>query len=223
MTDVRSRRILQLLADPELHGDLLLVGMAMAAWRDFGHRDGKFYLFARDLWRETPDPVQRLKTVIASDVRTYKPPAPADDCRAPMQRRAGLCGQSARPVYTWLDDGTVNDLVTNWVTGEYAPISACSRHTPWAKQTLTANHTARPQEVPLPLANIGGILAKHFPELNWYRLWAKCDPFWRQHPEVKPWPKPQLDVLLGDGDHNPEGLDIHRPELTVLRNPELGA
>lgn len=215
MADVRGARILRLLNDPELHGDLLLVGMAIAALRDFGSGKSKFHLFAADLWPGRPDPVRRLRWVLAGDVRTYKPPEAARDCQAPMQRRSGLCAQPGREVHTWRDNGTVLALMTDWVTGEYRPISACSRHVPWAERTLRANEAAKSEDPPLPLANSGGVLARHFPELNWYRLWANCDPFWQQHPEVKPWPKPTLEVVLGEGSSTAE--DDQRPPLSLLR------
>lgn len=212
MADVRGRRILRLLNDPELQGDLLLVGMALSAWLDLGHTSRTFYAVARDLWPKSRHQMLRLTEAIASDVRTYRPPDAPTDCRAPMQRRAGLCGQRAREVHIWLPDGTVGAIVTDRVTGEWGPISACARHVEWAQQKLRESYTDKPNDIPLPLANSGGLLAKHFPELNWYRLYATFDPYWQQHPEVKPWPKPTLEVVIGGG----EALNEPRPSLTVL-------
>ncbi|MGH3480525.1 MAG: hypothetical protein ACRDQD_27295 [Nocardioidaceae bacterium] len=208
MTDVRGARILRLLADPEPHGELLLVGMAMAAKLDLAPRKPDFFpLLVQDIWPEWPDRMRRLMGVIADDARTYRAPSAGRKCTAPMRRRAGWCGKN------WSTGG----WTTDWSTGERTWIAACNRHRPWVDEEMAANYAAKPEgDVPLPCANSGGVLAQHFPELNWYSLWRKCAPRWVQHPEVKPWPKPTLEVVLGEGVDDGD-LDEPRPALSLLR------
>lgn len=192
-TDVRGARIVRLLQDPAVGGDLLLVAMALSAKYDFGlDTGGTLDDVAALLWPGRPVRSQRfqIEEVLRRDIRTYKPPRLENKCTAPMQRRSGLCGRNA----------TLSGYVVDWATGEKHSSGGCGRHLVWAHQAHRENWAAKPPDPPLPHANHGGVLRVHFPLLNWNEFWGRLDPQWRRHPERTTWPKPTLRLLLGDGD-----------------------
>lgn len=130
-----------------------------------------------------------------------------------MIRREGLCGR--HQIYA-------SGAVTDWATGEMHHLAVCSRHKGWFDEQRWANQAAQPtqpENVPLPPANHGGVLAKHFPEINWPKFWRKLDPSWVEHPEVVPWPKPPLTLLLGDDDSDSPVELRERPALAVVSTP----
>jgi hypothetical protein len=97
--------------------------------------------------------------VLDAAARTYRPPQPGygeDRCRAPMTRRSGPCGRPR----------TCFGYLTDWATGEKTWLAACTRHDDWSQEQRAANEAARPAHPPLPAANHGGVLARHFPELD---------------------------------------------------------
>lgn len=191
MTDVRGARIVRLLDDPALGGDLLLVAVALAAKYDFGWDYGNSLntLGAR-LWPEFAQRGWRIRDVFKRDIRTYRPPTDFKRvCGSPMIRRETPCGMSAT---SW-------GYVTDWATGEKSYVGACSRHRAWFNAATDANRALKPDVVPLPCANHGGALAVHFPRVDWRAFWARLDPLWVEHPEQKPWPKPDLQLVLGEG------------------------
>ena len=54
----------------------------------------------------------------------------------------------------------------------------------WWDARRAANEAARPARPPLPAANLGGVLARHFPELNWPTVWTWASRgTWKEHPE----------------------------------------
>lgn len=197
MNDVRSRRLERMLDDPDLSGDLLLVGLAFARFLDFGGiPPGKRLstgLVARSVWPTRP-PSLRAYTVqrtLAADARTYKPVRETSRCGAPMVRRPGACGRGTSSY----------GLITDWDTGEQNDIGACSRHREWLRDLRRRNEADRPEHPPLPAANHGGILARHIPEFGWPKIWAwATDGLWVEHPEGTPWRRPTLALHLGDGE-----------------------
>lgn len=206
--DSRGARSVRMLEDPELGGELLLIGLVLAARLEFGlapatnmSEIGKFAFGQASRWN-----MQRVRSALKDDIRRYqKPQASWDDrCDAPMIRRDGPCGKMASSAYQgWL---------TDWSTGESTLHRACSRHQPWWQQEQRRNRAAKPDIVPMPNANHGGVLRKHLPEFGWSKLWQKLDPKWVEHPEAVPWPKPTLSLVLGDGE--PGGGD--RPLFAVV-------
>lgn len=209
MTDVRGARILRLINDPALGGDLLLVGVAMAAKYDFGlEYEGGFGGLAQMLWPDSVQPSWRIRRFLSLDIRTYKAPWPRNaGCSAPMLRREGACGKSV----------SLSGMATDWATGEKFFVGGCSRHRQWADDELRANYAKRPDLPPLPCANHGGALRVHFPRIDWVSFWRKLDPGWVEHPERAAWPKPDLTLVLGDD----EDSGANSPLLSVV--PSGGA
>jgi hypothetical protein len=205
MSDIRGARIVRLIEDPNVGGDLLLVGLGIAAKYDFGlDYGGTIGGLARLLWGNNHMPIWGIRQVLRADARTYKPPEPRQaTCTAPMIRRTSECGRSAS---TW-------GYLTDWATGEMYPAGGCSRHTEWFQAMSRENWAARPQSPPLPCANHGGALVPHFSRIDWRSFWRRIDPRWIEHPETKPWPKPDLTLLLGDTDLPVAG---DRPPLAVV-------
>lgn len=208
MSDVRGVRSVRMLEDPELGGELLLIGLVLAARLDFGlapatnmSEIGALAFREGARWS-----TQRVRSVMKDDIRRYRRPDSSwqDRCDAPMIRRDGPCGKAASSAYMgWL---------TDWTTGESTLHRACSRHNDWWRQEQRRNRAAKPDIIPLPHANYGGLLRRHLPEFDWPKLWKKLDPKWVEHPEVKPWPKPTLSLVLGDGSETGAGA---RPLLVV--------
>jgi len=107
-----------------------------------------------------------------------------------MLRRPGTCDR-ARSCYGYL---------TDWATGERNWIVACTRHGGWWNARRAENEASRPARPPVPAANHGGVLARHFPELPWPQVWT-----WAtggtgfEHPEERSWPRRSLMQYLEDG------------------------
>jgi hypothetical protein len=202
MADVRLARAARLLDDPALGGDLLLAGLGFARFLDHAHPDDPKVgtaVIARRCWpdRGSRAAAYKMQRVLAGDARAYLPPHQWDardaGCGSPMIRRDGTCGQ--RPKWS--------KLLTDWDTGERWWLLACARHVPWYDDTARANREAKPQRPPMPAANHGGLLAAHFPELDWPAIWRwATDGRWVEHPEVEPWRPPTLSIVLGDGEHD---------------------
>lgn len=210
--DTRSPRAVRIMQDPEVSGDLLLVALGFALYVDFlGVKVIKSSELAKHLWPDRSKDEQwwKLRRVFEDDARTYKPPRVKWErrCDSPMIRRDGPCGQRAT---TWR-------YLTDWSTGEKSLLCACSRHSDWFREQELANRAAKPNEVPLPAANHGGLMARYFPEYDWPAYWKKLDPRWVEHPEAKPWPKPTLTLVLGDGEY---GEPADRPKLVRVRDEE---
>jgi hypothetical protein len=115
-----------------------------------------------------------------------------------MIRRSGPCGRPR----------TRFGYLTDWATGDKTWLAACTRHDDWWQAKRAANEADRPAHPPLPAANHGGVLARHFPELDWPKLWTWASGgTWQQHPEEKPRPKPSLILYLGVGERDDTGAD----------------
>lgn len=191
MVDVRGARIVRMLDDPAVGGDLLLVGIAMAAQLDFQGKWIKFEDVARQAFGEESGSYRKAWWVVKDDIRRYC--MPRDDraerrCQGPMPR-APYCRRSA----TW------RTVVSDWETGERSPLVACNRHYDWFNKVHKENRDAKPDIVPLAPANAGGALRAHLPEIDWPRLWLSLDSKWVEHPEKQVWPKPTLEVIIGGG------------------------
>lgn len=214
MTDVRGARIVRLIEDPEVSGDLLLLGVGLAAKLDFGLDVGDFTFstLGGRLWSSFTGDLSVWKTreAFRRDMRTYRPPGfGGRTCTAPMVRRSGECGKGA----------SSSGYLTDWATGEMRPVVACSRHRSWFWDLTAANRAERPDSPPLPCANYGGALVPHFPRIDWRKFWRRLDPSWVEHPETKPWPKPDLTILLGDAEDTSAAVGV-RPILVAVQPGE---
>lgn len=198
-------RLVAMLDDPECVGDVLLVGLGVLACIDL-HRPEQRYMPGIDQMTmgSTHQPGFRVKRAIVGDARTYKMPFKGRDggCMAPTARKPE-CGRRA--------GGGCLTLV-DYDTGERRELRYCSKHREWAYAQQAANRAAAPNPTqrwggaPLPAANHGGVLARHFPEIDWRKLWNQLVPGgWVEHPEVVPWPKPTLTLVLGDDEPDAAG------------------
>lgn len=232
-----DRRVASMLADPECVGELLLVGIAMArsldlndpgwvndrmpmktiAERIYGRHWLPAYLLYPGRNRADTNPWRRLRDVFRHDRRRYEPAArPGYDsgtCGRPMIRRDGLCGRNAT---TWR-------TMTDPTNGHRTRIGACSQKP--CKQWLTDLHSRNQAELdtnppPEPAANTGGVLERHLPEIDWWKVWRAVDPTWSPPPEGRAFERPRLTLLIGDGsdcdDAQPEPPVAGRPQLTVV-------
>jgi len=189
-----------MIEDPDLTGDLLLVGIALA--RDVDRMDPKPdqrssltavcepYLGSDASWQ--------VAHLVWKDRRRYAPDySRTVRCGSPMIRRDGECGQRAK---------TMRQLV-DFDTGEYHPVGACVRHLPWLRELWTDHVEERAnREVPTPPANAGGILERHLPELDWTGLWKRLSK--RYSPGGAEYVRP------------PESEPIRRPVLTMHVSPD---
>lgn len=228
-----ERRIAGMLADPECVGELLLVGMAMArsvdlddppwgvrmslapiAWSVYG----RFWQSPSML---VPDrtahghhhPCKRLLDVFRYDRRRYEP-ADSDNpwatfCERPMLRRSGVCGGSGSSG-AWLIDPA---------NGLRSYVGACSQPScrRWIARMVERNAAelaAHP--APVPPANRGGVLERHLPEIDWWKVWRGVAKDWTPPPEGRAFERPTLTLHVADDE--PEALPTPpvRPVLRVL-------
>lgn len=208
MADNRWVRSARMLEDRGLGGDLLLVGLALAHFLDFEPPDEKLNVkhIARACFPHLRYRTNTVKRIFEMDARTYRPPQPNWDgkCEAPMIRRDGLCGQHA----------TGHGYLTDWDTGEQELIWSCARHHAWRQDLIKRNQAAKPQRAALPAANHGGVLAKHFPEIDWPKIWTwAAGSRWIEHPEQEPWKPPTLSLVLGESE---DAVGTSRPMLTSV-------
>lgn len=234
----------RMLGDPECIGELLLVGIALARGLHldepapvgpefslktvgrqlYGNGNG---FVGRDLLvpyddehgrTRYPDKGwKRILSVIMADARRYEPPGygwRALACGRPRVRTAGECGRSVsynlvRPV-------------TDPLTGERDWVGSCTNKPckAWLDQVIAANRAelaAHP--APRPAANTGGILERHLPELDWWKMWTGIDKTWSPPPEAEPFHGPRLTIVTGlaDDDQEPAaGLAELRPRPALI-------
>lgn len=204
-----GQRVRQLAADPEVIGNLLTVGVAMSTIIDAGLGELSFrgiqdLAFGVD--RSTP----LVKAVMRDDIRTYTPPQPSGACGAPTPRK-DHCGRKS------CFSGTLAD----WSTGEMRRHEACAKHEEWFWRLQRENRADQPADGgALPYANTGGVLARHFPEIKWAKLWARLSPTWKQLPERTPDAQsaPALTVFVNDEAPIP---DAPRKSRGLFAVPEL--
>ncbi|MFF0822367.1 hypothetical protein ACFYUR_18555 [Micromonospora haikouensis] len=214
-TDLRryNQTIAALHADPDVTGDLLLVGMWLARatiLRDppEGENGWSVEAAARDLYpvatrpamnsfgqwtaQETRPDVWRVHDVLTKDIRRYDLWADQPGgkrghtvCGAKTPRKP-RCGKTV----------TVATTLTDPATGRRRMVGACRRHTDWWQEQTRANREACASvEIPRPPANAGGALARHI-SLDWPALWQGLDPKWVPPPEVDGWERPALRLVV---------------------------
>jgi hypothetical protein len=211
-----EKRVQSMYDDPDCTEDLLLLGLALARYVDFELMPNR--AMARKLtYSELGQMVFKVKLprqllyrvegVLRSDVRRYaiQDAQYAATCPAPMIRREGACGSAARHRAYLVDIGT----------GERSPLYACNRHKDWAEVMVKRNRAAiAVTPPPIPVANSGGVLARHIPEINWEKAYLAVDPRWTPPPEDAPWRKPRFELVLGDLE--PDTDETERPTLSVV-------
>lgn len=230
-----SQKVAALHADPDVTGDLLLVGLWLARatiLRDPppGETGWNMADAARDLfpmntrpamntlghWEQqaTGPNVWRVYDVLKQDTRRYDMWADQPGgrhcrtvCGAPTPRKPA-CGKNC----------TVSGTVTDPDTGRRRLIGACGKHMDWWKEQQRANREAcAAVEVPRPPANAGGALARHL-RLDWPALWKGLDPDWTPPPEVDAWERPNLRLVVS-ADMPSRGLSTcpaPRPRFAVI-------
>jgi hypothetical protein len=236
-----DKRVRAMLADPDCCGELLLVGIAMARALDLGDpaplgpafslKDVARTLYGpvriiADLalpagpgWQDrhrsgVGDAYRRLLDVLHSDIRRYVPtdtPFGHVTCGRPRVRTDGACGRGASANHT--------KRLVDPLTGEKHWVGACSNTA--CKAWLAAVAVRNREELaahppPVPPANAGGVLERHLPEIDWWKLWSHLDERWTPPPEAEPFHPPKLQLVLCDPDPAPAATPAGRPALTVL-------
>lgn len=205
-----QRRADAMLADPDMTRHLLALGLSLLdtvvlrRWQDDDETGGDPVRLIATRAFGPARPIDTLRYTLRDDARRYSPLADAghreDGCRAPMIRRAGLCGKPAGRSHLYRDP----------VTGRGSWIAACARHAGWYTdevRRLEAHRRAvlaKQTEPARPAANTGGVLRRHLPELDWHQLWSWADPSWVEAPEeaTPAFTRPTLRLIVGglDGD-----------------------
>lgn len=217
-----ERTTAALMADPQIVGDLLLVGLwlsrAIHLRTPAPTDDGSWHLvdMARDVFpfvtrpamfangeythiQETGPDTWRVFGALKADIRRYDvwldhPGGRGSftPCGGPMIRR-DVCGKRS----------VIGQFLTDPTTGRKAMIGACSRHQDWYRGQCRDNRAAlEGVEVPRPPANAGGCLARHI-DIDWEALWLGLDREWTAPPELDSWVRPKLKLLTGDLDARP--------------------
>lgn len=232
-----ERRVTRMLHDPECVGELLLVGLALARSVDLGDPgfsdNGNIPLgvvservYGRKRlpsvmllpgWpRSDTNPRRRITAVFREDRRRYDPDADGDrsyhqvTCGRPMIRRDGLCDRNA----------SERKRLTDPATGHRQWVGACSQTLckQWFADLVERNRQeleAHPP--PTPPANTGGVLDRHLPEIDWWKVWQAVDPKWTPPPEGRMFEKPTLTLLVADEDElEAPPVEPARPSLTVI-------
>ncbi|MEU7170343.1 hypothetical protein ABZ949_02480 [Micromonospora tulbaghiae] len=211
----------QMIADPELTGDLLLIGMWLSrathltlpapAEEEGGTSRWTLDDIARDLFPLQTNPgmyfagewtspqttgpdVWRVVELLKNDIRRYDPAA---DRPGPAWARVPCSGPMVRrpvcgqPGQTWR-------YFTIPETGRKQVKGACRKHHDWFMAEWKANVAAvNAATVPVPPANVGGRLARHLPDIDWPALWVGLDPAWVAPPEVETSARPRLRLVVG--------------------------
>jgi hypothetical protein len=196
-----ERCVAGMFADPDLHGDLLLIGLAVAhRLIALGDRDGyplselAAAVFAPPPSERNSYQLARTREAFRRDIRRYDAHVDAGDdveCKGPMIRRTTPCGARSQ----------MRSLSTDLQTGRRFWLAACSRHSDWydtAHADDRAAVKAMGDRMPRPPANTGGVLARHLTGLDWPAWWSKLDPEWTAPPEETPFARPALRVLITD-------------------------
>lgn len=207
-----DQQVRRMVADPDMRGQVLAVGLALAwVYRE----DGPFKTTIRRIEGVAKLQHHRVKEVIRDDAPRYEPRwnPYGYECEAQMIRRPGLCGR--KTVYQF------NSL--NWEDGTRTERAFCRRHESFGKR-LEAELGRRDLRLrlerggpPRPPANVGGLLQRHFPGVDWDKLYLWARPGWKP-PERVPasysTPVPALQLI--SGAETPEQVVGEPPALTVL-------
>lgn len=232
-----EKRVAGMLADPECVGELLLIGIGMARSVDLSDPPWligsmQMRVIAEQIYgkRRLPDrilgtahitdrgdtnPKRRIQDVFFADRRRYSADVDGDrgygyvSCGRPMIRRDGLCGRNAAH--------ELQRRLTDPATGQRRTVGACSQAAcrAWFVDLIERNAAElKANPAPQPPANTGGVLERHLPEIDWWKIWAWCDPNWAPPPEGETFRRPTLTLVMDD-DAAVEQVVLHRPALVV--------
>ena len=222
--DAQVRRMA---ADPDMRGDVLAVGLAMAwLYREEGPVDITMSRIAaaakldgpgrRGPAKITPGRnLYLLQEAVACDAPRYEMDIPrVSQCEAPMVRKKGLCGRHPTVVAFSSRD---------WADGTRIHHAFCRRHYD-AGMELGRSLRERDERLragrgdpPRPAANTGGVLARHFPGVDWEPVYSWARTGWvppEQVPATYSAAVPALQLLAGAEE--PEWAVGESPTLTVL-------
>lgn len=197
-----TRAVETMLADPDLTGDQLLLGIALRHLFAAGTADATF----KDVMALTGWDRARLIRTLREDAPRYIPDrSQAGTCANPMIRRDGPCGKRAS--WKTLDFRDPD-------TGEITERGACSRHWPELQSAHRANRADwLAAGSPRPEPNTGGALPRYY-DAQWLKVYKECGAWGLGEtlPEV-PASFPKLRALP---THAPEISAPVRPALVVV-------
>lgn len=187
-----AKRVQAMIDDPDCNGDLLAIGLALAAMRDLKTIPSDWDAVANAALGKSRRRYA-FRDAIRSDVRRYDVDSDPEagsrwggKCGAPMQRREGPCGQQS----------TRRSLITDPDTGRQQWLSACTRHADWFTAEAARHKKAASGVEPIdPPANTGGVLERHLPELKWDKIYRWARPDWQEPGERVE--RPKLVVIKG--------------------------
>lgn len=219
------RTVNAMLDDPDVTGDLLLIGLWMAravhlSIPEPGPGNWAWKALCADVFNDASRNGIRLKRALKEDIPRYDPlrdeqahGRDSPPCAAPMIRRDGSCGQPATKVH----------MLTDVATGRGFRLSACSRHRSWLDAQILDNRQqvkAVGDALPTPAPNCGGVLRGHIPRgIGWKTLYQSLDPKWTAPAGVPPVGRPRLEVLTFEPLDNDiaDAAGAERPVLSVIR------
>jgi hypothetical protein len=201
-----------MLADPELAGDLLLIGLAWARAVHLGDpglknligKTAKLIYGAgiRNIYVRLGDTItihrgqgaELVASVLRADARRYEAERRDTYCQRPVRRRdggEGLCLRNAAPNH--------KAVIIDPHDGTQRILGAChqARCVDWLERLAATNQAACEEHPsPAPVANRGGVLARRLPEFDWPVIWRGLDPKWVPPRELESGIRPTLRVLV---------------------------
>lgn len=192
-----DQRRRDMLADPDLTGDLLLLALAMdevIRRTDVRGRRCKtswVQEIAEMIYGDHERGYTRVVRVIADDLPRYEVAQMwGRPCAAPMQRREGTCGKG----------GSLGLLDRDPDTGEGTRVWFCARHRPYAVPVEQRIKQWVANGRPLPPANTGGVLRRWYAG-NWDAIyqWASGRDPMPGGREATP-PRPVFQLIQGGGE-----------------------
>jgi hypothetical protein len=183
----------QLLEDPNLTGNLLLVALVLDQLIAEGKRPIRMGKVA-----ELTGLGGGMRRILLDDVPRYQPPPRPGKCQVRGPRN-GQCPRYASTVVALPDpeDGT-----TTWAAG-----CALTTHSTWATAEQRRHREALGDSVPpLPVYNTRSVLAASFPEIDFPEWWTRLTERdeWRRYDVNR-------DPMFGAGD-----VVLQRPKLRVV-------
>lgn len=230
-----------MLADPDVGGDLLLIGLCLArryhlgqgatgkvsaaelATAVFGGTPTHQVVYWGGQAHATTNHAARWRRVMESDVRRYDyeaDPANRPDNRSHFGWRHPCGGPMIRRQTPCGKPSTTFGVETDPATGRRYGLGGCSKHTAWYWEKSKANReavAALGDHLPRPPANAGGTLRRHLPGFDWTIYWHALNPDWVEPPEDTPVAKPRLVLLIADDfDPEPGPSTAHRATLSLV-------
>jgi len=239
MSDTYDRCVTGMYDDPDLTGDLLIIGLYWAravhlgtpSLDDIGRSTAKA-IYGRaahsthlatsssnNYQRISAAGTQRVWDVVRSDIRRYIPDTSrAARCQRPIRSTPEQVKEFGESCGRLTSGEAFRPRFVDPVNGIRYSIGCCStpRCVAWWNELLARNRAeAEANCPPEPFANSGGILARHLPDLDWELIYQALDPTWVPPNEAEQWRPPTLTVIV-DIDHE-DSADVPRPALRVVK------